>query len=123
MVFDATVISSHPFSKQAVEILVTDAQKMIEEENRVLAAGGDLSNLTFDTTKLFRPLPDLPSDQPQEQYEEPKPVENKSETSTKDGTPSAGKKKAKAGKALKQRSSKQSIKKSDQETSKSCTIL
>ncbi|XP_041355029.1 uncharacterized protein LOC121372654 [Gigantopelta aegis] len=124
MEFDATVINSHPFSKQAVEILVTEAQQMIAEENRILAAGGDLSNLTFDTAKLFRPLPDIPSGQPQEQYQEPKPGEkNPLDSPRKEVTSSGVKKKAKAGKALKRKSSKKSTAKGNQDTSKSCTIL
>ena len=55
--FGATIISEHPITQGDVHILVTDAKRMIAEENEAIAQGHDPHDLHFDTSRLFRPLP------------------------------------------------------------------
>lgn len=68
--FSASIIQSHPFTKQAVDILVKEAKQLIDLENSVQADGGDLDDLDIKD-QLFKPLPDIPEDMPTEKYVEP----------------------------------------------------
>ncbi|XP_064628155.1 uncharacterized protein LOC135487894 isoform X2 [Lineus longissimus] len=58
--FGATVISEHPFTKQAVESLIGEALTMLKDEKKRVAEGKDLEEWTKKENKgkYLRPVPD-----------------------------------------------------------------
>ncbi len=57
--FGATVIVNHPFEKDAVDILLANARKMIIEEEKKKAAGEDIEdwNKKDNKIKYLKPIP------------------------------------------------------------------